>query len=139
MKQHLSFMMTCIALLGVLGACNSNETSSSKNSPSSKTTVITSKGPVKGVSDLSISLGNDGGKAYITVRGTQNNYTADEFKWAWGLKEQDSSTFVDGKAKPEAEDFKAVTFNSNNEFTGDILPPLKEAGASCSMTLTSQA
>ena len=119
MKKHLSFMLACIALVSVLGACNNNEadTSSTKNPPASKATSKTSKGPVKGVSDLSISLGNESGKAYITVRGTQNNYTADEFKWAWGLKEQDTSTFVDGKSKPEAADFQPLIFDSYNEFT----------------------
>ena len=117
MRKQLSFILSCVALLRVLGACNSNETSSSINQPVSRATGRTSKGPTKGVSDLSISLGNESGKAYITVRGTQNNYTAEEFKWAWGLKEQDSSLFVDGKANPTAEDFQTVTFNSSNEFT----------------------
>ena len=123
MKKHLSFGMIMLLTM-VLAACggstasNQTSSSSSKESISSKSSKSsTSKAPTKKVEDLSISLGNDGDKAYITVRGKQVNYTAEEFKWAWGLKEQDSSKFGDGKAIPEASDFQPVSFNDNNEFT----------------------
>ena len=126
MKKQLSFMMTILAITALLGACgnkgeqSSNGGESSKNPPTSKSSSSkpsTSEGPKKGVSDLSISLGNDGDKAYITVRGMQQNYTADEFKWAWGLMNRDNSEFEDGKANPKGDDFVKVEFDSSNQFT----------------------
>ncbi len=126
MKKQLSFMMAILAITALLGACgnkgdqSSNIDQSSKNpstSKSSSSKPSTSEGPKKGVSDLSISLGNDGDKAYITVRGMQQNYTADEFKWAWGLMDRDTSTFDDGKAKPADADFVKVDFDDSNQFT----------------------
>ena len=122
MKKHLSFGIVVIALTMVLAACGGNTSQvSSTNKPASNPTTskpaTTSKGPVKGVSDLSISLGNSGDKAYITVTGTQQNYTADEFKWAWGLMNRDTSEFEDGKAKPADSDFVKVEFDGSNQFT----------------------
>ena len=122
MKKRIAFTLLPLLLVGVLGACNqNNDGNSSEDSPSSlksSKSKSTSKdeGPKKGVSDLSISLMNENKKAYIRVRGTQNNYTADEFKWAWGLRGNDGN-FIDGKAKPDASDFVKVDFNENNEFT----------------------
>ena len=141
MRKQLSFGVTALLALTLIAACGSktSEPASSSNAPtssaeSSKESSIeisskseessssskessTSKAPKKTVTDLSISLGSDGDKAYITVRGTQSNYTADEFKWAWGLKEEDNSTFADGKAQPDEADYKTVTFDDNNQFT----------------------
>ena len=140
MKKQITFSVTALLLLTLLGECNketsegvvtsgtpnsevttseiattsSIESSSPKSSKTKSSSV--DEGPKKEVTDLSISLGNDGNKAYITVRGKQSNYTADEFKWAWGLKASDG-TFADGKAKPTDEDFKRVEFDSNNGFT----------------------
>ena len=122
MKKQL-FFGVALLLITTLMACNvkeeSKEPAKSSNPPTSVSSKApsTSKAPAKGVSDLTISLGNDGDKAYITVRGTQQNYAADEFSWAWGLMDRDSSEFADGKAKPEISDFKKVEFNANNEFT----------------------
>ena len=129
MKKQFAFGFTALLLLTLLGACNNQpvEESSVKKEESiietstpssSKTKSSTSKddGPKKEVTDISISLMNQDSKAYIQVRGKQVNYTADDFKWAWGLKGNDG-TFVDGKAKPDAEDYQKVEFNSNNEFT----------------------
>lgn len=120
MKKQLSFGVI-ILLLTSLIACNakeeSKEPSKSSNPPTSQSSSKSSEGPKKSVENLSISLGNDGDKAYITVRGTQVNYSADDFKWAWGLMDRDTSEFADGKAKPAASDFTKVDFNSSNEFT----------------------
>ena len=128
MKKQLSFGMVTLLLVTLLAGCGgkSNEQSSNQNNVNSSTSSVkssksdkssSSKGPVKTVSDIQISLGPKDGKAYITVTGVQSNYTAEEFKWAWGLKEQNSSLFADGKATPDASDFKAVSFNSNNYFS----------------------
>ena len=127
MKKQLSFMMVLLSITALLGACGSKASeqssivdSSSKNpttSKSSSTKPSTSEGPKKGISNLSISLGNSGDKAYITVTGTQQNYTADEFKWAWGLMDRDTSEFADGKANPSGDDFVKAEFDSSNQFT----------------------
>ena len=112
MKKHLSFLMILLGTFA-LAACGAN----SQNSNSVRST--TSKGPVKTVTDLSISLRNgDDDKAYIRVTGKQSNYTAEDFKWAWGLK-GDDGTFDDGKQIPASTDFQTVAFNSNNGFTVD--------------------
>ena len=135
MKKH-HLLISVAALLAVsLIACNnasSNDQESKKEEPVSQESLEKSssskeksskeksssidEGPKKAVKDLSISLGNSNNKAYITVRGTQENYSAEEFKWAWGLKANDG-TFADGKANPADEDYKKVDFNNNNEFT----------------------
>ena len=124
MNKRLSFGVLTMLLAMVLGACGGKTTSSvsssSSKAPSSSRSSrpsSTSQAPSKGVSGLSISLGNDGDKAYITVRGTQFGYTADDFTWAWGLKEQSGSAFADGKATPAAEDFKKTTFDGDGNFT----------------------
>ena len=115
MNKRIVFMTA--AFLAVLGmsACGSNNAGSQSSSKTAPST--TSQGPRRSVSDLSISLGNVGDKAYITVTGTQVNYTADTFKWAWGLKKQDGNTFDDGKAVPDASDFQTATFDANDQFT----------------------
>ena len=131
MKRLNVLMMLSTLLTISLGACNSTPSESKQEEEPVSSQVTTSEkakssskeksssvdeGPKKAVKDLSISLGNQGDKAYITVRGIQENYTADEFKWAWGLKASDG-TFVDGKAKPADEDFVKAEFDSNNQFT----------------------
>ena len=128
MKKQITLGMMALILMSLLGACNKKPAEESKaeepsimesSAPeSSKTKSTTSKdeGPKKEVTDISISLLNSGNKAYIQVRGKQVNYTADNFKWAWGLKDNNGN-FADGKAKPTDEDFKKVEFDSNNEFT----------------------
>ncbi len=124
MKKHLSFgvIILLTTLLTACGGTSSNtpasKESSKKPTNTSSAQPTTSKGPVKGVSDLSISLRNKGDKAYITVSGTQQNYTADEFKWAWGIADQ-SGVFADGKSSPAAEDFAKVEFDSSNQFSVD--------------------
>lgn len=116
MNKRLSFGMSLLLAL-ILTACGASNASNNDGNKSSKpATTSVSQAPKKSVKDISISLGNDGDKAYITVRGTQSNYSADEFKWAWGLKSNNGS-FDDGKAKPADDDYVVVPFNSNNEFT----------------------
>ena len=110
MKKRLIFGVAVLAML--LSACGGKE----KSSNTSVVKTSTSKEPAKSVNNLSISLGNSEGKSYITVTGTQVNYTAETFKWAWGLK-ADDGTFDDGKAIPSASDFTTATFNSDNQFT----------------------
>ena len=130
MNKRFSFGVMALLLAMVLGACGAKSepastsgskaptsSSSSRSSSRSSSSSSSSQGPVKTVSDLSISLGNDGDKAYITVRGTQSGYTADDFKWAWGLMDRDSSEFADGKATPAASDYQAATFDGSNQFT----------------------
>ncbi len=114
MKKQVIFGMALLSLL--LTACGGTTTTTSKKGNSSQT-ASTSKAPVKSVTNLSISLGSENSKAYITVRGKQNNYTAEDFKWAWGLKEQNSDTFADGVAIPASTAFQVVAFDSSNEFT----------------------
>ena len=121
MKKQITFV-SLLLLTSLLAACGNKPSEAPSNTskePTSQSSVkpSTSQGPKKSVENLSISLGNDGDKAYITVRGTQVNYTADEFSWAWGLMDRDTSEFVDGKSKPSASDFTKVEFNSSNEFT----------------------
>lgn len=118
MKKQFTFVVTLLStfLLVACGAGNTTASSSTKKSGTSSSSSSTSRGPIKNVSNLEISLGNSGDKAYITVTGTQNNYTADEFKWAWGLKASNGN-FDDGKANPAAEDFQPATFDANNAFT----------------------
>lgn len=118
MKKQFTFAVTLLStfLLVACGAGNTTASSSTKKSGTSSSSSSTSRGPIKNVSNLEISLGNSGDKAYITVTGTQNNYTADEFKWAWGLKASNGN-FDDGKANPAAEDFQPATFDANNAFT----------------------
>ena len=134
MKNRQVFMML-IALLSLsFSGCNNASSVESKDNDESKIEEVsssskkdntkksssskedTSKGPVKEVNVSSISLTTENSKAYIVVRGSQNNYTEEDFKWAWGLKEQ-SGDFIDGKANPSDEDFKKLEFNTNKEFT----------------------
>ena len=119
------FIFAASALLAfALASCNTPADSSQPAEASTKSTAKssskpaeTSTGPKKELKDISISLGNDSGKAYITVRGTQANYTAQEFKWAWGLLNEGTSSFDYGKSQPADADYQALTFNENNEFT----------------------
>ena len=118
MNKRLSFGVVTLLLTVLLVACGGKASpSSSSKASSSRVPSSSSQAPKKGVSDLSISLGNSDGKAYITVRGQQFGYTADDFKWAWGLMDRDSSEFADGKATPAASDFTAATFDSSNQFS----------------------
>ena len=93
---------------------SSVEPSSSSSQPASTSEVPPE--PVKAIHVTESVLINDGGKVYVKVTGTQENHTAAEFKWAWGLRVQNGD-FVDGKAEPEEADFVAADLDANNGFT----------------------
>ena len=124
MKKGFIFVTSALLALG-LASCNNPAPESSQSTASSvkstakstSSAAETSQGPKKELTNVSISLGKDGGKAYITVRGTQSNYTAEEFKWAWGLLNEGTSAFDYGKERPADADYTALTFDANNEFT----------------------
>lgn len=76
-----------------------------------------SEAPQKSITISAVTMVTENNKVYVKVSGTQANYSAAEFKWAWGLKVNgDNGEFIDGKAQPEAADFQAATFDSNNAF-----------------------
>lgn len=114
MKKNITFGTVLVLLTSLLAACGGNTTTSNNKKTSSSTSV--SQGPKKSIEVSNISLGNQNSKAYITVTGTQTNYTADDFSWAWGLRAS-NGTFADGKANPGASDFAKATFNEANRFT----------------------
>ena len=122
-KKLLGLVMAMASLS--IAACNGGNNdstakpnnSNSKTPASSQTSSSKSSSTSKSVSISDISLSNEDGKAYVKVTGTANNYAADEFKWAWGLKVYgDSGAFVDGKETPAADDYKAAEL-SGTSFT----------------------
>ena len=120
MKKRFIFGMSALLAVLSLSACNNGKGDSAEPSKKdSSTTVTTSEKEEikKGIEISNITLSSQDNKAYITVTGKQSNYTAEDFKWAWGLMEQDTNTFVDGKETPAAEDYKTATFNASNSFT----------------------
>ena len=121
MNKRFSFLVTSLMVAISLSACGGKETgtkTSSKNTVST-TSISTSvdTGPKKSIEVTNITLSNQDSKAYITVTGTQTNYTADNFLWAWGLMNKATGEFVDGKERPAATDFKKATFDASNGFT----------------------
>ena len=125
--MKLKKLLGVMAIMGtlVISACgggNGGESSAKTNSGSKSQSTSkapstsTSIAPRKSVSIGEISLTNEDGKAYVKVTGTVSNYTAAEFKWAWGLKiNGDSGAFVDGKESPAAEDYKAAEFDATSK------------------------
>ena len=113
-----------IAVMGCLSiaACNPAEGSTAKPSSSGgkptssqSSTSSSTAANRKSVSVSDITLTNEDGKAYVKVTGTANNYAAGEFRWAWGLKVNgDSGEFVDGKATPAADDYKAAELSGTS-------------------------
>ena len=124
MKKYAFLTLAALSLL--IGACSSQNNNNSGQGSSSATTPTTqssqsskssvSQGPKKSINITSISLTNDNSKAYIRVIGTQENYTTEDFKWAWGLRIQNGD-FIDGKEYPQESDFTLQTFDENNQFT----------------------
>ena len=120
MRKRIIFGMATLLMTMSLSACNSGSTSSKEGSKGQESSVpTTSVDPEteKKVEVSNITLSNQDDKAYITVTGKVTNYTNDDFTWAWGLKDQSSGQFHDGKEKPEAADFKKAKISNNNSFT----------------------
>ena len=121
MKKGLFFATSALLALGLASCAPADQTDSkpalSSVSKSTSDAPATSKAPKKELKNLSISLGNESGKAYITVKGTQSNYTPEEFKWTWGLLNEGTSSFDYGKEKPADSDYQALALDANNEFT----------------------
>ena len=119
MNKRIIFGMAALLVGMSISACGSTTSKEpSKGKQSSTPAEISSVDPetAKSVEISNITLSNQSDKAYITVTGKVKNYTADEFKWAWGLREQ-GGDFYDGKEKPAAEDFKKANISNNNSFT----------------------
>ncbi len=89
--------------------------SSSSSQPASSSNSEVPPEPVKSLNITESKFVNEGGKVYFKVTGTQENHTADEFKWAWGIRERNAD-FAYGKETPEEADFAAAEFDSNNQF-----------------------
>ena len=106
--------MMLTACGGPAGESKSSSKGGSKSTPASQSTSQKPSTPstAKSISISGVTLANESGKVYLTVSGTENNYTAADFKWAWGIKVNgDSGDFVVGKETPEAADYQAATFN----------------------------
>ena len=118
MKKRLFFTLATIGLVATLVACGSNtkESSNNQGSESSSAAPSTSNEPQKKIEVTNITLSTQNEKAYVTVTGKQTNYTADEFKWAWGIADQ-SGEFADGSETPAADAFKKATFSATNTFS----------------------
>lgn len=115
MKKSIVPILIAALFVTTISACGANN-QPSNSEPASSSQSSADQGPKKTVSNLSISLTTENSKAYIKVTGKQENYTADEFKWAWGLMNE-SGDFVDGKEKPQESDFAPATFSSGGSFT----------------------
>ena len=59
------------------------------------------------------------GKVYLVLSGTEQYFTAENFKWAFGLKLDREDTWLVGKAEPEAADFNVL----------GVITPAAEEGA----------
>lgn len=120
MKKRIIFGVAVLLMTMSLSACNSGSTTSkegSKGQESSVPTTSVNSETEKKVEVSNITLSNQDEKAYITVTGKVTNYTNDDFTWAWGMMDQSSGDFHDGKEKPEAADFKKAKISNNNSFT----------------------
>ena len=98
----------------VAPSSSSSSVAPSSSSADSSSSVLPPE-PVKAIQVSESKFVNEGGKVYFKVTGTQENHTADEFKWAWGIRERNAD-FAYGKETPEEADFAAAEFDSNNQF-----------------------
>jgi len=101
---------------GKQSASNNGKTSQNVPASSSSSKKPSTPSTAKSISITSVGLANEEGKVYVVVSGKEANYTADTFKWAWGLRTNgDAGEFVDGKETPEAADYKAATFDAETK------------------------
>ena len=114
MKKRIIFGVTLLAML--LTACGFNNNNNSQKSESKVSESSSEQGPKKSIEITSMTLTSSNNKAYVNLTAKQSNYTAEEFKWAWGLMNENGD-FVDGKENPADDDFKATTFNASGSFT----------------------
>ena len=113
MKKYLICGVAFLMSLGLVACGASTATSDNENAEQTKSTE---QAPKKSFEITNMTLSSSNNKAYVNLTGKQSNYTADEFKWAWGLMDENGD-FVDGKENPAAEDYKAATFNASGSFT----------------------
>ena len=117
MKKRIIFGVAALLMTMGLSACNSTPSGDESKGQESSTPISVDPETEKKVDISNITLSNQDNKAYITITGKVTNYTSEDFKWAWGLKDQSTGEFHDGKEKPEAEDFKTARISNNNSFT----------------------
>lgn len=117
MRKGIIFGMAALLMTVGLSACNSTPSGDESKGQESSNPISVDPETEKKVDISNITLSNQDNKAYITVTGKVTNYTSEDFKWAWGLKDQSTGEFHDGKEKPEAEDFKKAKISNNNSFT----------------------
>lgn len=117
MNKRLIFGMAALLMTMGISACNSGSTTSKEEPKSQESSSSVDPKTQKSVEVSNITLSNQDEKAYITVTGKANNYTSEDFKWAWGLLDQNEDKFADGKEQPTAEDFKTAKLSNNNSFT----------------------
>ena len=111
MKKYLICGMTLLLSMG-LAACGGAASSSYEPSAMTQSTP----GPKRSIEITSMTLSTSNNKAYVNLSGKQTNYTALEFKWAWGLMDEEGE-FVDGKERPVEADFTPVTFTDSGSFS----------------------
>lgn len=112
MKKYLICGVALLLTMGLAGCGNNTGTGSYEPSQMTASTP----GPKRSIEITSMTLTNSNNKAYVSLSGKQTNYTEIEFKWAWGLMDEEGE-FVDGKERPVEADFTPVTFNSSGSFT----------------------
>ena len=115
MSKRLIYGALAVLLTLSISACQKDDTKT-KTQDSTPVSSSIDEGPKKGLEFTSVVLRSESDKAYVVVSGKETNYTADEFKWAWGLLD-DSGEFIDGKENPAADDFKSASFSANGTFT----------------------
>ena len=117
MKKRLFPFLSALVLTVSLVACGGTgaTSSSSKKASSSTSKSSSSRAPRKTIQINKVSLFEEDEKAYVKVEGVENNYTAEDFKWAWGMKEQDGD-FVDGSITPSADSYKVIAFEEDRSF-----------------------
>ena len=131
MKHNKLLAVLALAATMTLAACGgpkSTPAGSSKAGGSSKAPTVTSKEPPKpvkaaNIDEIKVAKKEADGKVYVQFKGSETLYTAaDKLQYAFGISTDSaipeagedgtvsSANFIFGKAKPEAADFKDITF-----------------------------